>query len=487
MITYYVARITSRAANAAVRTQLINDASDWLADTYPMDDRADGIRVRVREAEDDPVWRVVVDDNRARGKAAMSTTVTVVSDVDDEITFDVRCVAIPYGDAVGPRSQPPKPPIDLLRLVTRAAEAIGARDVGWPVNAKLTHLKDELEGQSLGAIVGLPTRRLPILVFTPKPNGAPADLPAQIPGLLAANAHCAVLASSAAADGFAQVSGVSVAHPGTIAVIWPGHKGVTSWQIGGLSAEEATNRVFLAAQTIIEGACASLGPVRLPLLRPTHELPLRPTQDESEEIAAQLESAYDEIEELQSALSNAEQQLIDKQEELDDKVRMLDLLIQQNVDFAIQLGRATTGVSASSMPDVLRQAKAKCTNLNFHPELDDSIKDFHFPDPTKVLMDLLRLNVVAGKWITNQIPTASFGIECSNVGLTYTPNISQTAKEKFGSDYTFTWHGTEHLAADHISRGKGANHCRIYFFRDSQSREVVICHIGRHLRDKTSR
>ena len=111
MITYYVARLNERFVSPALRTDLINLASDWLADNYPIEDRADGVRVRVREAEDDPVWRVVVDDNRDPTKPATSTTVTVVLDDSEDLTFDVRCVAIPYGDSVSPRQPLPLPPL----------------------------------------------------------------------------------------------------------------------------------------------------------------------------------------------------------------------------------------------------------------------------------------------------------------------------------------------------------------------------------------
>jgi hypothetical protein len=486
LITFYVARIQVRLASVALHTNLINLASDWLADNFPMEDRADGVRVRVREAEDDPVWRVVVDDNRDPKSAATSTTVTVVHDDNEDITFDVRCVAIPYGDEVGPPRAAPLPPLHLVKLVADAASNMQARDVGWTIQPRPVILATEVEGQGLGAIIGLPTRRLPILVFSAKPGASVSQLPQRIPTLLAGNAHCVVLDSQTAVDGVSAVWGSAILQPGTVAVIWPNNKGVQAWQIGGVTEDEATKKIVTAARSILEGACASLGPVRLPILRPTTEVATRATEDEVSEITQQLESLYDEIEELQSALSNAEQQLINKQDEVDDKERLLDSLVLQNVELAIQLGRTTTGVSASSMPDVLRQAKSACTNLQFHPDLETSINEFQFPEPTKVLIDLLRLNVVAGKWITNQIPMSTFGIECSNMGLTYTPNVSQTARQKYGEDYTFSWHGKEHVAGDHLSRGKGANHCRIYFFRDPQSREVVVCHIGRHLRDKTS-
>jgi hypothetical protein len=486
LITFYVARLNERFVSPALRTDLINLASDWLADNYPIEDRADGVRVRVREAEDDPVWRVVVDDNRDPTKPAISTTVTVVLDESEDLTFDVRCVAIPYSDSVSPRQPLPLPPLHLTRLVATAASMLESRDVGWEIQPNAVSLRTELDGQSLGAIIGLPTRKLPLFVFAPKEGPSATQLPKQIPVLLAANAHCVIVETRSAADGLAAVWGSNLVQPGTIAVIWPGNKGVNSWQTGGAVADEVNNKIFAAARAVIDGASGSLGPVRLPLMRPTTELVAKAVEDDVSALALQLEALYDEIEELQSALSNAEQQLINKEEDLEEKQRLLDVLVLQKVGLEIELGRDNVGIRASSMPDVLRQAKATCTDLQFHPDLDDTIQEFQYPDPTKVLMDLLKLNAVAKKWITNQIPMSSFAIECSIKGLVYTPNVSQTARQKYGEDYTFMWNGKEHLAGDHLSRGKHANHCRIYFFRDQESREVVICHIGRHLRDKKS-
>jgi hypothetical protein len=486
LITFYVARLNERFVSPALRTDLINLASDWLADNYPIEDRADGVRVRVREAEDDPVWRVVVDDNRDPTKPAISTTVTVVLDDSEDLTFDVRCVAIPYGDSVSPRQPLPLPPLHLTRLVAAAASMLESRDVGWQIQPNAVSLHTELDGQSLGAIVGLPTRKLPLFVFAPKEGPSATQLPKQIPVLLAANAHCVIVETRSAADGLAAVWGSNLVQPGTIAVIWPGNKGVNSWQTGGAAADEINNKIFAAARAVIDGASGSLGPVRLPMMRPTTELVAKAVEDDVSALALQLEALYDEIEELQSALSNAEQQLINKEEDLEEKQRLLDVLVLQKVGLEIELGRDNVGIRASSMPDVLRQAKATCTDLQFHPDLDDTIQEFQYPDPTKVLMDLLKLNAVAKKWITNQIPMSSFAIECSIKGLVYTPNVSQTARQKYGEDYTFMWNGKEHLAGDHLSRGKHANHCRIYFFRDPESREVVVCHIGRHLRDKKS-
>ena len=488
MITYYVARLSARGDAGVLRARLIDSASDWLADNYPMDVRADGVRVRVREAEDDPVWRIVVDDNRAHDEPATSTSVTVVrDDASGDLTAEVRCVAYPTGDAIGPRGASKLPPAHLLHLVAKFASIVSARDVGWAIEPRAKRLESDTDGRGLAAIVSLPTRRLPIVVYTPKPGTPVADFPAPVPVWLAANAHCVTLASADSVNGFASEWGSQKVQPGTIAIIWPARGGVSMQQVGGLSKDDVLQKFFTTARTVLEGAAESLGPVRLPISRPTTELGTGSQEDKSAEIAAALDAAYDQLEDLQSAMSVGEQMLIDKQDEVDALNRQLDELVLQNVDLALRLGRVPTGVRAQNMSDVLRHAKTLCGNLSFHPSLDDTIRTYQYPDPNKILDDLIKLNRVAGKWKSSEVPASGFGILCSGEALSYMSDVSQTAKQKFGEDYTFTWRGREYIAGEHLARGRGGDHCRIYFFRDPDTREVVICHIGRHLRDRTSR
>ena len=487
MITYYVARLAARGGGGVLRARLIDAASDWLADYYPMDIRADGVRVRVREAEDDPVWRIVVDDNRTHDAPATSTAVTVVrDDPSGDLTIEVRCVAYPIGDAIAPRGLSKLPPAHLLHLVANFGAITSARDVGWAIEPSVRRLVTDTDGRGLAAMISQPTRHLPCVVYAPKPNAPLADFPTVVPMLLVANAHCVTLASPDAIAGFASDWGKQSIQPGTIAIIWPARGGMQLTQVGGLGKEDAASKFVTVARTVLDGASVSLGPIRLPVSRPTREVEAQSQDDESAELTEALAYAYDLVEELQSALSEGEQMLIDKQDEMDALNRQLDELVLQNVDLALRLGRTPTGIRAQNMTDVLRHAKALCGNLSFHPSLDETVRTYQYPDPNKILEDLIKLNRVAGKWRTENVPDSRFGILCSGEALKYASDVSETAKQKFGGDYTFTWRGREYIAGDHLSRGRGGDHCRIYFFRDSETREVVICHIGRHLRDRSN-
>ena len=66
------------------------------------------------------------------------------------------------------------------------------------------------------------------------------------------------------------------------------------------------------------------------------------------------------------------------------------------------------------------------------------------------------------------------------------PDVSATAEQKYDSDYLIDWRGRTVLAGAHVRRGRKTHLLRIYMFLDEESQEIVVAHIGRHLRDKGS-
>jgi hypothetical protein len=88
--------------------------------------------------------------------------------------------------------------------------------------------------------------------------------------------------------------------------------------------------------------------------------------------------------------------------------------------------------------------------------------------------------VVAGT-VTTVDATAK--IRTAGKYTTSADGISQTAVRKYGEDYTIEWRGKPVLAAGHIKRGKHAALYRIHVYFDPDTRETVVAHIGRHLRD----
>jgi hypothetical protein len=153
---------------------------------------------------------------------------------------------------------------------------------------------------------------------------------------------------------------------------------------------------------------------------------------------------------------------------------------------AIRLGASPRGLTASSAIDAVRQASQLCEHLTFHPRALESAERLDGVDATRLLQDLVRLNVVAGDWRSGRINNATLTISCRSMGLNYAGGISDTAEYKYGDDYAFSWRGRTEYAVAHIRNGKGNRLYRVHLFFDNETQHVVVAYIGRHLRGKHS-
>ena len=54
--------------------------------------------------------------------------------------------------------------------------------------------------------------------------------------------------------------------------------------------------------------------------------------------------------------------------------------------------------------------------------------------------------------------------------------------DRYAQDYAIDWRGGNVLAKPHIRCGDA----RIHFYHDTQTNEIVVAYIGRHLRDKST-
>lgn len=127
-----------------------------------------------------------------------------------------------------------------------------------------------------------------------------------------------------------------------------------------------------------------------------------------------------------------------------------------------------------------------CEYLTFHERAFQTARDLDGIDANRLLQDLVRLNIVAGDWQAGRINRASLTISCRSLGLNYAAGVSDTAEYKFGSDYAFTWRGRTEYAVAHIRNGRGSRLYRVHVFFDDETHQVVVVHVGRHLRDKSS-
>lgn len=130
-------------------------------------------------------------------------------------------------------------------------------------------------------------------------------------------------------------------------------------------------------------------------------------------------------------------------------------------------------------------AEDRCAHLVFLPEAHKSAVESLYPDPGRVLADLVALDRLAGAWAAGTLGCAP-RMAAARYGLTgYRSGLSQTAVTTYAADYTRTYEAREIMMGPHLSRGVGpANQVmRIYWWADDDTGVFVIGHVGAHLRD----
>ena len=187
--------------------------------------------------------------------------------------------------------------------------------------------------------------------------------------------------------------------------------------------------------------------------------------------------------ELEGALATADSIIDNQRRSLEDNKLLVDDLILQKVQYELS-GTASQSPLAGvvTMADAMRLAQERCHFLVFHDNSLRTALALEGPDPQTVLRDLVRLDNVARKWASNEITSTSFTAACRNAGLDYAAKVSETARQKYGEDYTVEWDGRTVRAEAHVRRGRGTNLYRIHIHLDDDTRQVLVAYIGRHLR-----
>jgi hypothetical protein len=517
VLTTYAVTITTIARPEVAFGSLVDLASDWLAVAYPIDERPSGVRVRVREDDASPVWRAIIEETAApeRPAANGSVTTTTVSIVggSGRCVLDVRRAQQPRRAIVAPVPVEAVPPAALRALVIDALERIDARDAHRPVRSTAEPVGDAGAAHALAAFADAPGRQLPLLVEC-LDAALPGDFgAARAARPLAGLAHVAVVTTLEAVVGFNEMRGERLLVPGALVLIWPG--GALAEvrlrrEMGATAAPQALARL---TRLVIETAARALPAPRLPGVNakarpiggddrpPSAPAPgrspmvtgpaLAPPEDPTvrERVAsleADLDAALEEVESLEAALAGADRMIEEKQALVEEQHGLVDRLVAQNVDLAIRLGHAPRGLTATSAADAVIKARDGCAHLTFHPRAEASAAHLHIADPTRILVDLHRLDLVAADWQTGAVGTNLFPLACRNVGLDFAPDISDTAKHRYAEDYAIEWRGAVVYARAHLRRGKGTQLYRIHIYLDLGTRQVVVAYVGRHLRDKRS-
>lgn len=142
-----------------------------------------------------------------------------------------------------------------------------------------------------------------------------------------------------------------------------------------------------------------------------------------------------------------------------------------------------------TVTEAVNQAAALCTFVEFHPDARATAKTCVYQKPQAVLADLLKLDSILNTW-RNQGLAGSLAMACREAGIDWRADISDTAKTSYKSDYTHTIDGELRVCGAHIARGSNSpptHHVRLHFWVDTETRRVILCYVGKHLRDATNR
>ena len=405
-------------------------------------------------------------------------------------------------------------PFAFLRLSIRATDTV----IGGPVNlavrppelvaqlldAAPAHDADERlaarpwsdpEGGRLATVVTHPRRRLPVVVVDGAAASAITDA-GRLAALVAGLAHVAV--TDAARIG--QLLGAALAPPrGGARVLWPdvapgdseGHHRAfsasdlrgTSWEAPGWPVARVlfdAASVHLERPVVTERIEAAMARKRIEELRSgaAGELDVVMTEWEADLIA--LGEARRQRDEAEARAGEAEA----RHSALLDGFHAL-------VERAVAERSAAAPTGRAHLPDLtaaIRRAEAEANNLVFLASALESASDHPYERPDKVFEDLMTLDALAGRWRAGRLE-GSFSQEALAAGLPWSGGVSSTARNRFGSAYTFRWNDRTVLAGPHLrfgAAGPPARNCRVYLAMEFETRTVIVCHAGRHLPDATS-
>lgn len=490
MQTTYAISLIAPDATESDRITAVDIWSDWLAENYPFDSRPAGVSVRVRERSDDPVFRITF--NRAETDNTNVLTATIAL-IDGNLLFDVRNVTFPTSGKISP-TKPIVPQRSVIETVRKTLAHVVIEDANVRVGDTARFIFTELEGQEVGALVHAPSRRLPIVVEVQDfERGTPPLFGSKI-GPLIGLAHLVSISDRAALDGFSEMSGISLITPGSIHICWAGNVEPTRYDTPIPQASRlATFQTIV--ETIVSTAALSLPLPRLPS-PPRDEIPVetyspqRITSASSgyseEEWIEALEESEQRVEQLESRVMELEASLTSADLVIDRQNKLKDHLIAEKTALEIQLTETNSDTNIRTVKQAVEFARLHSSFLEFHERAIESGHALQSADPIAIVKALAALDRVAHRWLVGDISNTSITAACKAEGLDFAAGISDTAVNKFGTDYQIEWRGRPVLAEAHVRIGVGANHARIHVYFDHETHQVVIAYIGRHLRDKGS-
>lgn len=492
MITTYAVSLDAVDCTEADRLAVVDTVDEWLVRNFPLDDRGPGMAVRSRA---DVIYRVTITDAHPSGQHVETISVTVFLE-DDHLWFDLRSFTSPSGTKIVPLRTLRQPPRRLTDLVRRVLEHVPASDANYTISITPHVASDALGADELIALLEVPNRRLPVVIeFTAQGSRMPPVTSVGASDLVGL-AHVYQVTSTAATDRFASSYGYSLVGPGTVMVVWPGRHEAEFLRMRELPPESIRPEWERLVSLIVESAARSVAAPRVPP-PPRDDFVDDDTADDDgdevtdsagetseEDAAAYIQYLETQVNTLEASMADADRIIADQKTALERKGDQLDELVLRTVNLELQAGATGSVGAVPNMREAMRLARMHCPFLVFHRRAIESGEALQGPEPLSVLQDLVRLNNVARAWKSGEIVGDSFKLACRQMGLDFVPGVSDNAEQKFAGDYLIDWHGKQVIAGAHLRRGRGTHLVRIYMYLDNERQDVVVAHIGRHLRDK---
>lgn len=349
-------------------------------------------------------------------------------------------------------------------------------------------------GQFLG-LLRSPLRRLPIVFLTPYAS--------MQPNLIDADALAKRLAGVAivvrADDDVTWTIGDSLGRPlscfdGGARIYWPGFQN---------NDHPRTHPLFLGTRIELQGGQAISGtierlifgvacfrfvpdPEMLAVIRSV-EGAARATRLESQKVDSGI-SWQDYALELDEKLSDAGNRVAELEAENANLKANQSIIFSSPETGTTELAAAAIAPSLTNVNDAVVQAGQVCRNLIILPSALKASEQSPFLRPQEIKEALEDLNEVAIDWAQRRQSKGSGGdllrhLSSRGWGKRCSMHISDQARARYGSEYSFEYQGRKQLFEPHITLGSGApNSCAsIHFILDEEKEKIVVAHVGRHL------
>jgi hypothetical protein len=382
-------------------------------------------------------------------------------------------------------------------LVPELLAEIECVDGGWRVTDR-PHRVDASRAPDLDAFVR-GDRRLPVVLVAPDAQNTVRADAARFAEDLVGNAHVVVLADVAAVDALDAELGTGRAAPiGGVRLLWPSWRSSDPalhhplWRVEEVAGFDGPRpRVAAALSDLVVGAATLRvegDPLVERLARNQETIDLQERRGELEQLrTAVLEdraAAEELITEYQSELSRADEQVYALEADLERERELRARFEHGYLTLATGGAPAPTAGTNGNLGEVVRRAKETRSHLVILPEAERSATEWKFDRADLIELDLARLDTVAASWAAGAL-RGDFTAACRELGLDWVRDVSASAKQKYADDYRRSYKGRPIMLGPHFRR-QGRQLVRVYCYLDEDERRVVIGHVGRHLRDRTT-